>query len=403
MTTHALRAIAATAALAIGAATAAAQGPAEFESRRVPGWSFTPSFTFGGGYDSNVALADAPADTGRTASDRVFLFQPAGHLEFLSPRTEFGAGYRGNLRRYLEVTELNGFDQQGYVSLRRLASRRLTFFFDNRYLFAPTTDEVDLNGVPFVRTGSRTNTATAGIEARLTRLTSLSSQYELTWVDFDRPDDGRPETFVTGGWVNAWRTEVSRQLAPRFAAGAEYALRFADLNEGTRELTFQDAGGTMRLLVGPHTSLSAAAGVSYLRDALFDETHVGPYYRVGLTHQAERATLGASFQRMFVPSFGFGGSSDSQELRGYVRMPISRNRMYVQAAATWRRSDPFVETELELDTILLRTTFGYSATRWLRVEGFHAYSRQDSQVAGGEIDRHRVGGQIVISQPMRIR
>jgi hypothetical protein len=106
---------------------------------------------------------------------------------------------------------------------------------------------------------------------------------------------------------------------------------------------------------------------------------------------------------MFVPSFGFGGSSDSQELRGYVRMPISRNRMYVQAAATWRRSDPFVDTELALDTILLRTTFGYSATRWLRVEGFHAYSRQDSQVTGGEIDRHRVGGQVVISQPMRIR
>src|SRR5512145_3412274 len=139
MTTHALRAIAAATALALGAPTVAAQEQSEFQSWRVPGWSFTPAITFGGLYDSNVALADAPADAGRTAGDRLLVFQPAGHLEFLSPRTEFGTGYRGNLRRYMDVRELNGFDQQGYLSLRRLVSRRLTFFLNNSYLSAPTT------------------------------------------------------------------------------------------------------------------------------------------------------------------------------------------------------------------------------------------------------------------------
>jgi hypothetical protein len=402
MTTHALRAIATAAALALGAPALSAQEQSEFQSWRVPGWSFTPAFTLSGVYDSNVALADAPADTGRTASDRLLVYQPAGHLEFLSPRTEFGIGYRGYLRRYADVQELNGFDQQGYLSLRHLASRRLTLFLNNSYVSAPTTDLVELNGVPFERTGTRTNNASAGFETRLTRTTSLSSQYELTWVDFDRPDEG-PGAFMTGGWVNAWRTELSRQFAPRIAAGAEYALRFADLDEGTRELRFQDAGGTVRVLVGPRTSLSGAAGISYLRDALFDETRTGPYYRLGITHEAQRATVGASFQRQFVPSFGFGGSSDSQELRGFIRMPIARNRMYVQASGVWRRTDPFVEAELELDTLLLRTTFGYSATRWLRLEAFHAYTRQDSQVTGGEVDRRRFGGQIVISQPVRIR
>jgi hypothetical protein len=77
--------------------------------------------------------------------------------------------------------------------------------------------------------------------------------------------------------------------------------------------------------------------------------------------------------------------------------------MYVQASGAWRRSDPFLETELELDTFLLRTTFGYSAARWLRFEAFHAYTRQDSKITGGEIDRQRVGAQVVISQPVRIR
>ena len=41
--------------------------------------------------------------------------------------------------------------------------------------------------------------------------------------------------------------------------------------------------------------------------------------------------------------------------------------------------------------------------RWLRLEGFYAFTRQDSQVTGGEIHRHRTGVQIVISQPVRIR
>jgi hypothetical protein len=84
-------------------------------------------------------------------------------------------------------------------------------------------------------------------------------------------------------------------------------------------------------------------------------------------------------------------------------MPIARNRFYVQASGAWHRSDPFVVEELALDTVRVQTTLGYSAARWLRVEAFHAYTRQDSQVTGGEIDRHRAGGQIVISQPMRIR
>jgi hypothetical protein len=394
-----LRLIALTSVLAVGGSMqVGAQDASEFTSWRVPGWSFTPGVSFGTVFDSNVALASPPADTGRTQSDRLFVFQPFGQLEFLSTRTDFAAGYRGYARRYVEVEELDGFDQQGFLSLRHLATRRLTFFLNNSFTAAPTTDEIELNGVPFTRTGARTNTASGGLEARLTKYTDLSTRYDLTWVDFDHTG-----SFLTGGWVNAWKTDVRQRLSERVAIGGEYALRFADLNEGTRELTFQDVGGTLRFLLGAHTTLSAAAGVSHLNDLLFDDTRTGPYYRAALTHEADRATAGLSFERMFVPSFGFGGSSDSQELRGFVRMPIHKNRMYVQASAGWRRSDPFLIDELELDTLRLHTTFGYAALRWLRLEAFHAYTRQDSKVTGGEIDRQRAGAHIVISQPMRIR
>jgi hypothetical protein len=402
--------VAFTLAAVMTAAPARAQESSEFPSWRLPGWSFTPGISFGGSYDSNVALANPPADTGRTQADRLFIFQPFGQLEYFSPRTDFATGYRGYARRYVEVRELDGFDQQGYLSFRRLLTRRLTFFAGNSYLAAPTTDEVELNGVPFRRTGTRTNTASAGLEARLTKFTDLATRYDLQWVDFDHGgpavnplDVDQPPTFLTGGWVNSWRTELRRRLSERLAVGGEYALRIADLNEGTRELLFQDAGAAVRFLLGPHTTLSAGAGISFLDDRLFDDRRTGPYYRAGITHETERATLGVSFQRMFVPSFGFGGSSDSQELRGFVRMPVNRNRMYVQATAGWRRTDPFVADELALDTFRIQTTFGYSATRWMRLEAFHAYTRQDSRITGGEIGRQRVGAQVVISQPMRIR
>jgi len=121
-----------------------------------------------------------------------------------------------------------------------------------------------------------------------------------------------------------------------------------------------------------------------------------------VTRDTEHAVLGAAFERMFVPSFGFGGSSQSQQLRGFVRMPLDRNRLYVQGSAAWRRTNPFVVDELPLDTTLLRSTLGYAAARFLRVEAFYAFTRQDSRVAGGKVNRQRLGFQFVMSQPMRI-
>jgi hypothetical protein len=385
--------------LAGTAGSAAAQDTSsEFSSWRTPGWSFTPGVTLAGVFDSNIALASAPADTQRTQSDQLWVAQPFAQLEFVSRRTEFATGYQGYLRRYMDVDQLNGFDQRGHISLRRLATRRLSFFLRDGFADVPTTDEVQLNGVPFARTGVRTNALLAGLDARLTKFTDLIVRFENTWVDFDRTD-----TFLTGGWVNGVRTELSHRLNGRFAAGAEYGIRFADLNAGTHQITFQDAGGTLRYGLGGRTTLALAGGLSILDDRSFEQTRRGPYMRAELTHDAAHATVGAAFERMFVPSFGFGGSNQSQDARVFIRMPLNRNRMYIQGAASWRRSEPLVADELDLDTISIRSTVGYSAARWLRVEGFYAFTRQDSQVTGGEINRHRAGTQVVISQPMRIR
>jgi hypothetical protein len=380
------------------AAAQQAEQPPEFESHRLPGWSFTPSMAFGTTYDTNVALTSPRADVGETRGDAVFNAVPGGQLEYLGKRTDLSLGYRGFLRRYMEVDGLDGFDQRGSFSFKRLMSRRLTLYVRDSFADTPTTDEVELYGVPFTRTGSRTNTFAAGSDYRVTKFTTLSTRYDTTWVSFDRP-----EIYLTGGWIHGIRNELGHRFSDRITLGGEHSYRTASLNMGEREFSFQDAGGVIRFLFGPHTSGTLAGGFAMLHDRNADETRTGPYVRLGITHTLELATVGAAFERQYVPSFGFGGASSSQELRGYILMPLGRSRLYTQASGTWRRTMPFEGDALQLDSVYLRTTVGYSATRWARIEGLYTFTRQDSVITGGEVDRHRVGVQFVVSQPVRIR
>jgi hypothetical protein len=382
----------------LAAAAAGAQDASELSNGRTPGWSFTPGLSIGGGFDSNVALAAVSPTRQEPQSDRLILAQPFATLDFVSKRTEVSTGYSGYIRRYMDLDQLNGFDQHGHGSLRRLVSKHVTFQLSEDYARVPTTDEIELNGVPFSRTGARRNAFVAQLSARLTKFMDLSVKFDNTWVRFDRTD-----TLLTGGAVNGLTTGLSRRLTSQISAGVEYAVRIADLNEGTRQLTFQDVGGTAQIGLSARTSASVGFGYSFLDDRSLHETRTGPYLRGEVTHGTEHATVGAAFERMFLPTFGFGGSSQSEQVRGYITMPLNRNRMYVQGSWSWRRTDPFLEGELSLDTTLFRSTLGYSATRYLRVEAFHAFTRQDTQVAGGKVNRHRVGVQVVISQPMRIQ
>ena len=383
------------------AAPAAAQSSAptiEAESYELPGWSVTPSLALGASFDSNVALSSPRADLGRTEGDTLFTIVPGGQLEFNGRRTQFSADYRGFVRRYTDVDGLDGYDQRASLNFRRAMSRRFSLFVRDVYNDSPTTDDVELNGVLFRRTGSRANTAAAGAEYQISKFLSFNTRYDGTWVEFDRPD-----LLLTGGWIHGIRNELAYRVNERVSVGGEYGYRHATLDKATREFDFQDMGAVAHFVLGPNTRANAAAGFATLKDRILDDTRSGPYMRLGLEHVIDTATVGASFERQYVPSFGFGGASNSQELRGYVRMPLRQGRFYTQGSAAWRRSMPFELDTLELDTVWLRSTFGYAAARWMRVEANYTFTRQDSIVTGGEVDRHRIGVQLVISQPMRIQ
>lgn len=395
--------------LGIAPAVLAQNAPAEFDAIVLPGWTFTPGVSFSGMWDSNVALAGRPAQGERLSGDQVLVLVPFGQLRLESTQTSFTAGYRGYMRRYLDAGQLNGFDQRAFVSLRHMTSPRLTVFAQNEFADMPTTDQVELNGLPFARVGSRSNRIAAGVEARLTNLTTMAVRYENNWTAFDEQSG-----ILSGGTINGVGVNFRRRVTERAAYGAEARIRRSDMTRlDPRVIWFQDAGGTFDYRLTEHVVFNASAGFSHLRDSRVEETKNAPYYRLELQRNAERITAGVAFERAYTPSFSFSGSNNNQELRGFVHMPFSRNRFYVQSSGLWRRSDPFfveglfgdllVSGEIRLDTFITSNTIGYSATRWLRAEAYHSFSRQDSIITGGEVNRHRVGAQVVISQPMRIR
>jgi hypothetical protein len=252
--------------------------------------------------------------------------------------------------------------------------------------------------VIFARTGSRANTLAAGIQSRLTKFMDFNLRYDFTWIEFDRTN-----LLLQSGFLNGVRADLARRLSERASFGAEYGIRLAELQEGTRNLAFQELGAIFRYDASPHTSIDAAGGISLLNDRTLNESRSGPYVRGGITYQIQRATVGANFARTFTPTFGFGGSASSQAFRAFVKMPLTRNRVYVQQSVSWRRTDPFLADVLTLDSWWLHSTVGYSMSRWMRVEGFYSFTRQDSRVPGGLINRQRIGAQIVVADPMRIR
>ena len=143
-------------------------------------------------------------------------------------------------------------------------------------------------------------------------------------------------------------------------------------------------------------ALGVAAGLAFLNDRSRGEKRQGPYLRADVTQNTERATIGAAFERTFVPSFGFGGSSQSQQVRGFVRMPLDRNRMYVRGVRVLAPDESVPGQRVAARTRPRSARpLGYSATRHLRVEGVYAPTppghagrrRQGQPVAGRRPDR----------------
>ncbi len=69
--------------------------------------------------------------------------------------------------------------------VERKASNKVTIVGEESFNAAPTTDMLQLSGIPFYRIGSRSNAASGGVHAALAKHMMLRSTYTLRYGDFD--------------------------------------------------------------------------------------------------------------------------------------------------------------------------------------------------------------------------
>lgn len=377
-----------------------AQAFAEVDSQEaVPGWLFTPRVAFGVTADNNPLFA---SDGNPAPDDTVANVGPGLRLDYRAKHTTFGVGYTGTLVRYRTLEEFDSFDQGAHAELRHQASRHVSLHVVNSFTQAPSTETVDLAGVPFLRTGIRQNETTGGVMVEATRRLRIGGAYAHQWVEFDRPEQEERAALLDGGRMHVATLDSTYAVSARVRVGGLYTWRHALVGDVQEVFDIQNAEGTVHVQLSPTLSLDAGAGFAYL--ALPGElgSRIGPAGHVALHKETARAAYALSFGHSFVPSFGFGGSHRNSELAGNVRVRLGR-RAYTHGQLAWRRSSPVLERELGLTAVNVQTMLGFAVQRWLRVEGFYTGAFQDTPVAGGRTDRHRVGVQVVTVHPMRIQ
>ena len=360
-----------------------------------PGWSFTPSLAAGTSWDDNVLIRG----TGDNApGDLLNVVDPRATLDFNSPRGQLSAYYDGAIAFYRDFSQLNSFDQRGSLFGRRLLTKRVALFVRNSAASVPTTELAELVGVPFVRTGSRLENLQSGIEASFTKYTSAIFSYNFDWVDFDHTVPGAS---LIGGHSHGASVTLRHLLSARLALTADYNLQHATLQDN-QTFDIQNASAGVEYRLSEFTRVFAAGGMSRLGVALISTDHTGPAWRIGLAHNIRTTTVDLLYARSFVPSYGFGGTMQNEEVTGRVRVPFGR-RFYTTSSVSWRRDDPLVTNQLPIRSYWIEGSVGYAASPWVRFEGFYAGSHQTIDRPGGVLDRNRVGFQVITAKPMRIR
>lgn len=372
------------------------------EAPKNAGWIFTPSIGVGGSWDDNVLLAnrgDSPP------GDYATPVNPGLSMDYRGRRTWLSASYSGSFLTYRTLEQLNSSEQRARAFLEHRLSPRLTLFAEENFMRAPTTDALELAGVPFFRIGSQTNDAGAGIEAALTRQTALRAAYSHHAVSFDR--DPLLGSDLKGGYSHEGSLSLTHMLSPRVTVGGQYDLQRVvqnvDLPVGEDRFDIHNGGFTVQYDVTQSTKVFALVGVTLLGAGLTHEERTGPIVRAGITRRARLATLSAHYERSFIPSFGFGGTFQNEEWVGGVHVPFAANRAYAEGAVAWFDNDPLQSGVPSVRSAWVSGTLGYRMTRWLNLEGFFGRAQQDTQRPGGKLTRNQVGFRIVAAKPMKLR
>jgi hypothetical protein len=385
----------------LAGAPAAAQSAEGEPARVVPGLVFTPSITMGVVHDDNPVVA---TNVGQPVSDVATTVRPILGLTYTAKHASLTGVYRGSMERFRTFDAYDSYDQGGSAEYRQQFSRRVSLAVRDNFSLAPSTDLVEVAGVPFTRTGTTQNTLTSILRFRPAKHLELSAQYAFQWLQFDRPKEPI-SALLQGGTSHKVTFGMRRALTSRLTVGADYHVQRALVGEHVQreKFTIQNAEGVLNLQLSPTVTMEVSGGISRLALPEGNGTHFGPAGHVALQKRTEHAYFTISATGSFVPSFGFGGSFHNQEVNGSVRVPFARRRAYVEGSVSWNKSEPVVQRDLGLKNVWVKAIGGYSFQRWLRLEGFYNGAFQDTAVEGGRVDRNRIGVQVATGYPMRLR
>jgi len=360
----------------------------------VPGWTLTPGVAVGTGWDDNVLVR---AGNNETPNDVLNTIAPRATVNFTGRRTELAANYDGAFLMYRELDQLDSYDQRASFYAHRMLTKHVAFFVRNTTAFVPTTELAEFVAVPFIRTGSHLEDLHAGMESALTKFTSLSASYNFQLVDFNQEAPGASQ--LQDGHSHGASVTLRHMLNARLALTGDYQYQHAALRD-LQQFDISNSGFGVDYQVDESTHVFASAGIWRLGVTLF-ETRTGPAWRMGLARSLSTASVDVHYSRSFVPSYGFGGTMQNEEATARVRFPLGR-RAYASTATSWRRDEPLTLGEIPLRSFWVEGTVGYSATPWVRIEGFYAGTHQVIRRPGGDLDRNRAGIQVVTARPMRI-
>lgn len=404
------RALAAPLLLLAGLLAHGAPASAQVREPLRAGWTFTPSITFSGAWDDNVVLVGV--DEGKP-SDYVTSVIPGGSIDFLTPRLHLSGGYQGSFVFYRELTELNSVDQFVRGNLQYRPTSRVTLLASQTVSSARTTDGIELVGVPFRRIGNVTSVSRGGIDVRVARRTTVKGGYALRIVDFD--DEAGQFIVFPGGHEHHLSGAVAHQLTSRLSLGGAYDLSRVVVSRNIRNpaspeplvgpeevVLVHHSAGTVEYRLAERVTLNGSMGFSHLGAGLTHPARTGVAWQVGISSRHEYFDLSASYQRSVVPSFGFGGTFQNEELIGNIRGPFAGTRGYWQTGLAWRDNDPLIAGPPSTRSLWWSSTAGYAVFPWMRLEGYYSRAQQDTQLAGGQVSRNRIGFQVVTLHPVRV-
>ena len=372
---------------------------------RPPGWSVTPAIGVSEMWDDNPTLA-AEGDEGDRIGDWVTAVQPTLALDFRGRRTTLRTDYAGNFDFYRELSGLNTRDHRAGLDFTHQATRRIQLFARDQAMLSPTTaDALEVSATVLRRQTTRMNAFSGGFESLLGRQTTLNGAYVSQWIEFAN-EDSEPVSpippsaeLLLGGHSHGGTSALRHRLTRRFSLGANYELQRAIVANGTETFDVQSALAVSEIALGPSTTASFAYGHAWLTagDGFRDN---GPAFDVGLEWTGRHSGATVRYGRTFLPSFGFGGTFQNEELRASIRTSLNRS---LQWSGTFAISDndPLEPGDPSLRSISARTALGWVVKRRLRFDGYVQHVSQDSGLAGGHVVRTRAGVQATVSQTVR--